>query len=252
METSTEQSCHHQEIADVCRKRQESLQIAYQRQAKLQSETSAAKSRIAELEACIGRLKADLASNKKNIFPLRQCLLDILKEARREKGDTSGLDYCRFFGKCAECWLTCDDAATVAFETAGCNAATCSCTCHLHKQADVSFTKMKSESGWTHRQIESALRMLESTFTADTDPVQFLTQREKLDTIGEFARAMSFINRQYCATICAKWVRGQTAVCWDYFCFPISDNVLCFLFVSFCVCVAATFLGVWLQQQSAS
>ena len=175
-----EQSCHHQDLAEVCRKRKELLQAAYQCQKKLQSENLATRSRIAELEAQLEENESNLAANKMKIFALRQFLLNILKDARLEKGLMADLQYCRFLGKCEACWLVCDDDVdTVSFESAGCNAATCRCKCHTCQEPGISFQEVK---GGKYYNIVGRIMMVFNTIETDFSdrPLLFLTQKEKM------------------------------------------------------------------------
>ena len=51
------------------------------------------------------------------------------------------------------------------------------------------------------------------------DPVRFLTHKEKLEAMGEFAQQLALIDTVCCAIACGKWVRVVCVECVAMRCF---------------------------------
>ena len=115
---------YHQTDSEAYRKREEVLQAGYQRHYKLEQQRAATQARINELQSELSNICDEMDSNRQHTLFWRITLLRILQDARREKCDRNA-HHSRLFGKCENCWMQCDDADSVNFETAGCDAALC-------------------------------------------------------------------------------------------------------------------------------
>ena len=55
--------------------------------------------------------------------------------------------------------------------------------------------------------ITALLNKIEREQDADIDPLRFLTRKEKIEIMCEFARAMSLVHIPFCVTVCDRLVR---------------------------------------------
>ena len=191
---------------DMRRKRQDLFQAKLQRQKRLEQRQTETRSLIRQLQTELQSIDTELDSIRQSNLSWKATVFRILQDTKHENGEHGR---CTLFGKCEECWRRSDN---VSFETAGCNAATCSCTCHATQETDTSDDSEDSGSECEMASADSITDRIEEFCEEidshkDTNPLKFLTAIEKLETMGEFAGQMAWINEEYCGMICAKWVR---------------------------------------------
>ena len=169
------------------------------------------KASIAALQNEQRDIEQNLARVREEKLPWRITLLRILRDARRDKGDATTV--CCWFGKCENCWLQCGDGGDDdGFETTGCNVTKCLCICHRSTAPDLS-SKDRQSARVVSDTITATLAALEQNTEKETDPIRYLTAKEAIETLGEFARGMFLVSTPYCGMICAKWVRFQCLWC---------------------------------------
>ena len=189
------------EEADMFRKREDSLPATNRPQRERE------KQRLA-LQKKLQAINSDIISIQATKLPWRTTFLRLLSDARREKGEDEPV--CRWLGKCENCWLQCNDANKDGFNSTGCKKTECSCVCHRTAETNLNWTdSVEDAEGYQqlHDRIEKSLEDIERDMDHKTDPKRYLTRKEKLETLQEFGRGMSWVNTKFCAMICDKWVR---------------------------------------------